>query len=225
MDGNRRWAIKNSRNLLEGYEKGSQVAEKVVSFAIREKIPHLTLYAFSAENLNRPKDQVEFILNKFEEYLINKHEKLKKKGARIRVVGDITSMPSSLRQAIDLASSPPSCAPKLNLYIAFNYGGKQEILRACKLATLALKDGEEITKDKIEEHLYAPEMPDLDLVIRTGGVSRISNFLLWKIAYSELYFLDTLWPEVKIEHLLAAISKFKNSKRTLGTMLNEKVAA
>lgn len=212
--------MKNRVDVLEGYVKGAEVARNVVDFALKAKIPNLTLYTLSTENLSRPKAQIDFLFGIFEKCLIEQQAKLKTDGVSIKVIGDIECLPASLKKAIQVATEPGAQDPKLHLYVAFNYGGRQEILRAHSLALEASRKGE-TQSGNIEKHLYAPEMPDLDLVIRTGGTRRISNFLLWKIAYSELCFLDVLWPDTKLEDLIGAIEKFQASTRTLGVKVHE----
>lgn len=222
MDGNRRWATRNRLDVVEGYIKGVESAKRVVSFALERRIPNLTLYTLSSENLQRPKTQVDFLFGVFEKYLLEHYMELQAKGISLKIIGEVSCLPESLKKAIKVATEQAIAKVNLSLYVAFNYGGKQEILRACSLAFEELKcRGLPPQEADIERHLYAPEMPDLDLVIRTGGTSRISNFLLWKIAYSELCFLDVLWPDISVDQLDKAVEKFRTAKRTLGVQMNE----
>lgn len=222
MDGNRRWALRNRLNVLEGYIRGVESAKRVVNFALERNIPNLTLYTLSSENLQRPKEQVEFLFGVFEKYLLEHYLEFQRKGVSLKIIGETSCLPESLKKAIKVATENKLLKVNLSLYVAFNYGGKQEILRACALALEESKsEGLPMQETNIEKHLYAPEMPDLDLVIRTGGTCRISNFLLWKIAYSELCFLDVLWPDISADHLDRALEKFKSSRRTLGVQMNE----
>jgi undecaprenyl diphosphate synthase len=220
MDGNRRWAARHRLDILEGYIHGAESAKKVINFALERQIPNLTLYTLSSENLQRPKAQVEFLFGVFEKYLLEHYLELQRKGVSLKIIGETDCLPESLKGAIRSATEQKLPKVNLSLYVAFNYGGKQEILRACSLA-LQESQSASLSMENIEKHLYAPEMPDLDLVIRTGGSCRISNFLLWKIAYSELCFLDVLWPDISTMHLERAMENFQSSKRTLGVQMNE----
>ncbi len=216
MDGNRRWAAKQNLPLLEGYKAGVKIAEQTVEIAILHKIPNLTLYTISADNLKRPKEQLSYLYGTLENYLLKDKNVLKEKNVRLRVVGDIDQLPESLQKAISQAEEESKNNTQLNLYLAVNYGGRKEILDACKKMLSSKVKAEELTAQEFERHLYAPQMPDLDYVIRTGDNERISDFLLWKISYAELCFLKVLWPDITKKHLKAAINNFHNRSRTFG---------
>ncbi len=216
MDGNRRWASKNNLHWIEGYKTGVKVAEQAVELAIDSKIPNLTLYTMSADNLNRPKEQVSFLFNLLKSYLLKNQNILKDKNVCLKVIGSEESLPKSLIKAMHQAEEESKDNAQLNLYLAVNYGGRQEILDACKKLVANNLQGEQINTETFEKCLYAPEMPNLDYVIRTGNSERISDFLLWKISYSELYFLKALWPDVTKKHLKTAIESFQTRSRTFG---------
>ena len=217
MDGNRRWAAKKNLPLLEGYKTGVKIAEQTVELVILNKIPNLTLYTISADNLKRPQEQVQYIFNLLENYLLKDKHILKDKNVRLQVVGDKKSLPNSLQDAIRIAEEESQNNTHLNLYLAVNYGGRQEILDACKkMLTNEIKE-DQINLENFSKYLYAPQMPNLDYVIRTGDSERISDFLLWKISYAELCFLKVLWPDITKRHIKAAIENFQNRPRTFGT--------
>jgi undecaprenyl diphosphate synthase len=216
MDGNRRWAAKKNLPLLDGYKAGVKIAEQTVEFAILNQISNLTLYTMSAENLKRPKDQLSYLFSTLENYLLKDKNVLKDKKVRLQVVGDIEKLPQSLQKAINQAEEESKNNTQLNLYLAINYGGRQEILDACKKMLSSKIKADELNAEEFERYLYAPQMPDLDYVIRTGDNERISDFLLWKISYAELCFLKVLWPDVTKKHLKEAIGNFQNRSRTFG---------
>lgn len=216
MDGNSRWAADNFMPKIEGHRKGSQVANATVKNVIKHGVKNLTLYAFSSENWHRPVDEINYLI-KLTEYfidqeLINMHDA----GIRLIIVGDIANFPDSLRKKMLEAVHLTKDNQILNLYIAFGYGGRDEIVHLCKKIIASGVSLSEIGHDLIRGMLYAPDMPDVDLLIRTGGDKRISNFLPWHLSYSELLFLDKYWPDFDEQDLIRALEDFKYRRRNFG---------
>ncbi|MDA3061774.1 MULTISPECIES: polyprenyl diphosphate synthase [unclassified Campylobacter] len=213
MDGNGRWAKKRALLRTGGHEVGAQVVQRVCEFCIKEKIPNLTLYAFSTENWKRPKSEVEFLMKLLAKFLVDKKESFLANGINFKAVGDIAKFSDDLKSKIyDLQNFTQNCA-NLNLNLAINYGARDEIVRACREIS---RFGSEFSESEISAHLDTARSGDVDLLIRTGGEKRISNFLLWQASYAELAFSDTLWPEFSNEELSQIISEFKNKNRRFG---------
>ncbi len=215
-DGNGRWATKNNLSKLEGHQRGAEVMMDIVKSVLKLGIKHLTIWGFSTENMKRTDEEVEGLMNIAIFYLSEKVHVLKENGIRLHVIGDRTKFAADFRDSITFAEEATAENDNLNLYLAINYGGKDEIVRACqKIAEQGLK-GNEITEETISRNLDVSNMPDPDLVIRTSGEYRISNFLIWQIAYSELYFTKVLWPDFNEAELKKAIEDFDNRKRNFG---------
>ncbi|MDA3049046.1 polyprenyl diphosphate synthase [Campylobacter sp. JMF_02 ED1] len=213
MDGNGRWAKKRALLRTGGHEVGAQVVQRVCEFCIKEKIPNLTLYAFSTENWKRPKSEVEFLMKLLAKFLVDKKESFLANGINFKAVGDIEKFSDDLKSKIyDLQNFTQNCA-NLNLNLAINYGARDEIVRTCREIS---RSGSEFSESEISAHLDTARSGDVDLLIRTGGEKRISNFLLWQASYAELAFSDTLWPEFSNEELSQIISEFKNKNRRFG---------
>ncbi|MDA3078442.1 polyprenyl diphosphate synthase [Campylobacter sp. JMF_06 NA1] len=213
MDGNGRWAKKRALLRTGGHEVGAQVVQSVCEFCIKEKIPNLTLYAFSTENWKRPKSEVEFLMKLLAKFLVDKKESFLANGINFKAVGDIAKFSDDLKSKIyDLQNFTQNCA-NLNLNLAINYGARDEIVRACREIS---RSGGEFSESEISAHLDTSRSGDVDLLIRTGGEKRISNFLLWQASYAELAFSDTLWPEFSNAELSQIISEFKNKNRRFG---------
>ncbi|QEK39571.1 polyprenyl diphosphate synthase [Candidatus Sneabacter namystus] len=232
MDGNRRWAKKNGLSIEKGYSKGAIVAETILEEAFKNGIRNVSIYLLSSENLHRPTSQINFLFSLVQSYIERKIQKSLRQGVKIKFIGDLCTLPNSLQKSIQKAEDETKLNTKFNLYVAFNYGGQQEILNCFKtmLSNAHLNKvsfetlSSQISVDYFNKHLYAPEMPNLDFVIRTGGDMRISNFLLWKIAYAELFFSDMLWPEFTLEHFHAAMKHFFSRERTFGRYISKTIA-
>ena len=214
MDGNRRWAKKRGMAPLDGHGKGLDVLIKIVEYSSKVGINYLTFYTLSTENYkNRTKREVAGLLKLMEEGISKHIPRLKKKGIKINVFGDIEALPITARLAIKGAVKQLSGGRKATVNLAINYGGRAEIVKAAKrIAEKSLQ----FTEEEFEKGLYSFGVPDPELVIRTGGRKRLSNFLIWQSAYSELYFTDTLWPDFDGQELQKALDAFVGQKRNFG---------
>lgn len=208
MDGNGRWAERKNLPRVEGHRRGAEAARRAMEACGKAGIPHLTLYAFSTENWGRPEDEVRDLMGLLKYYLKNEVKLLNENNIRLRVIGDRSRFDAELVAQIDAAEKATAQNNGLNAYIALNYGARQEIERAAKL--LAEKGG------ALADHLYTAGVPDPDLLIRTGGDQRISNFLLWQMAYTELYFCDVLWPDFDAATFNQALEEFQHRVRRFG---------
>jgi len=226
MDGNGRWAQKRGLPRTFGHRAGVEALRNIVKTATTIGIKVLTVYAFSTENWKRPAAEVELLMRLFSEYLDSEIDELDSKGVQIRFIGGIDELSESLQAKIVLATDRTANNNKLVLNIAVNYGGRAEVIRAVRKITQQVIDEKltiaEITESSISEHLYTNDLPDPDLVIRTSGDLRLSNFLLWQSAYAELWFTDSNWPDFKAEHLIKAIADFQKRDRRFGGLKNPK---
>ena len=213
MDGNGRWAQKRDLPRIKGHEKGAEVVKEITTFCANSpEIEVLTLYAFSTENWKRPKMEVEFLMKLLDKWLKDQFETYMKEDIRFEVIGDISKFSKNLQKRITHTKEATKNNKKLTQVLALNYGGRDEIIRACKRA----KDtGIEINEENFEEFFDA-KIGDVDILIRTGGEKRISNFLLWRIAYAELFFTDTYWPDFNSNELENIIEEFKKRHRRFG---------
>jgi undecaprenyl diphosphate synthase len=217
MDGNGRWAQRRGLKRTQGHSAGEEALFDTVEGARDLGIRWLTVYAFSTENWKRPSDEVRFLMNFNENLLVNRRDELHDNGVRIRFIGRRDwRVPKRLLRRMDESVELTKGNRRMTFTIAFNYGGRAEIVDAVREI---VRDG--VPPDKIDErlihrHLYDPEMPDPDLMIRTSGEYRISNYLLWQIAYSELVFTDVLWPDFRREHLFDAVREFQSRERRFG---------
>jgi len=217
MDGNGRWAKQRGLPRIEGHRKGAEAARLLIQNSHNFGITYLTLYAFSAENWNRPKQEVSDLLGLLGLYLKQELSSLHNNGVRIKVIGDLSLLEPSLQRQIHDAVNITCDNKGLTLCVAFSYGGRAEILRACKaLIQKSSNHNLEMSELEFRQYLYDPEMPDVDLLIRTSGERRISNFLLWYIAYAELYFTDILWPDFSTIDLQNALEDFNLRTRNFG---------
>jgi undecaprenyl diphosphate synthase len=217
MDGNGRWAKKQGKKRMFGHEKGAEVAEKIIEYASNSGVRYLTLYTFSTENWKRPEEEVNFLFKLFIKYLESRMKKIISKGVRMRFSGRIDKMPEDIQIACKRIEEKSKNNNKLDLIMALNYGARQEITDAVN--KLVSEEKKEITKEDIKNNLYLPDVPDVDLLIRTSGEKRISNFLLWQIAYSELYFTDVLWPDFDEKEFDKALSEYARRERRFGGLI------
>jgi undecaprenyl diphosphate synthase len=213
MDGNGRWAAGHGVSVAEGHRAGSRALRPVVETAIDAGVESLAVYAFSTENWARPGDEVEALMEIFGETIDRELVDLAKEGVRTRFVGRRDRAPDWLRAKVDELERATANETRLSLWIAFDYGGRAELVEAARRIAEA---GAEIDEDSFGQYLYAPEMPDPDLVIRTSGELRVSNFLLWQSAYAEFAFVDTLWPDFGPEEFRAAIEDYASRRRRFG---------
>jgi len=216
MDGNGRWAKKRLLPRIAGHKKGLEALQIIIKLAITHKIPIVTLYAFSTENWNRPSEEISGLMNLFSDSINSQAERLIENNISVRVLGDISIFAKELQIKIKSLVKKSSKNKGLKLNIALNYGARSEILMAVNKANKK-KSGVLLEKD-LSDNLYTKNMPDVDLLIRTGGQRRLSNFLLWQIAYSELYFIDTLWPDFTEKDFVNALYFFQNTERKFGNL-------
>lgn len=222
MDGNGRWAKKRFLPRLAGHKAGSETLREIIATCGELGVKYLTVYAFSTENWGRPEEEITGLFNLLRGYLDTELDNLNKEGIRVETLGDMTKMPEDLRKRIDAAREKTKYNSTMQLNIALNYGGRDEVLKgvqslARKVSQGALKP-EDITEEMIGDALYTQGIPDPDLLIRTSGELRLSNFLLWQLAYSEFYFTDVFWPDFKRHELIKAIDVYQNRKRRFGKL-------
>ena len=226
LDGNGRWAQQRNLSRAEGHVAGARAVERLIRFAAQElELQYLTLFAFSAENWRRPKQEVDALMSLLKQFALEKLPDLKSAGIRLRVAGDIARLPQETREAVEYVIGETATGEGLNLTIALNYGSQQEILRACKRIVRAVASGElsedDVNQESIMANLYTAGMPDPDLIIRTSGEQRLSNFLLWQAAYAELAFPETLWPDFTPEEFMKILEEFGKRERRFGTVEGE----
>jgi undecaprenyl diphosphate synthase len=209
MDGNARWAQQRELPVLEGHREGAQALKRTVKDAVRNDLEELTVFAFSTENWSRPQDEVEGLMAMFAELIRSETPELKEQGVQMRFIGRREGLSAELRDMMDWASEETADQQRLKLFVAFNYGGRAEIVDAAR----RFDDGSE---EDFQKLLYAPEMSDPELVIRTSGEHRLSNYLLWQTAYSELHFTDVLWPDFAEGDLIAALDEYSTRGRRFG---------
>ena len=215
MDGNGRWAKKRNMPRSFGHAKGLSSVQKIIKYSIDYKIEALTLYAFSTENSKRPKKEINDLIKLFDKSITKEANNLVKNNINLRILGDITFFPELLQKKINKLELLCKNNNGLNLNIALNYGGQQEIVNA---ANKSFKTKKNITIKDIEKFLDTASLPDVDLLIRTGGEKRISNFLLWQLAYSELFFDDRLWPDFNEAILIDALYSYQRRSRRFGAI-------
>ncbi len=220
MDGNGRWATSLGKNRTYGHYIGSQVVDSISRYCADIGIKYLTLYTFSTENWKRPKSEIRFLMSLLKTQIKKKKELFKENNIRFNVIGDISKLENTIREILSTTIKETKNNKKLTLTLALNYGSRYEITQAVKTIALDAKQGnlkpENITESTIENYLYTKDMPDVDLLIRTGGEKRISNFLLWQSSYAEFVFFDKYWPEFTEKDLQQAIDEFKIRKRRFG---------
>ncbi|MDR1494799.1 MAG: di-trans,poly-cis-decaprenylcistransferase [Rickettsiales bacterium] len=220
MDGNGRWAKKRNLDVNHGHKKGAETLEKILEHARKAGVKSLTFYTFSTENWGRSEEEVGYILALVSFYLDNYLDRLAENNVRLKIIGDLERLDQGTRKKIHDLEEKTANNNGLSLNIAFSYGGRAEIVNAAKNIALDVKSGKlqvgDIDEELFKRYLYNPDIVYPDLVIRTGSYLRISNFLLWEISYSELYFTDVLWPDFDEKCFDLAIEEFKNRKRTYG---------
>jgi undecaprenyl diphosphate synthase len=227
MDGNGRWANEKGQDRLFGHVSGVESVRETVKTGIELGVSYLTLYAFSTENWKRPKEEVDGIMDLLITSIANEIEEFNKNGVRLLTIGEINDLPKQCAKSLNNAIELTKENSKLTLILALNYSSKWEINQALKKIAFAVKKDDiaisEITEELIHQYLFTNSIPDPELLIRTGGEYRISNFLLWQIAYSELYFTEIQWPDFRRENLVLAIIEYQNRERRFG-MLSSQIA-
>ncbi len=220
MDGNGRWARARGLPNIEGHRQGAEAVRAATEAAIRNSIRYLTLYGFSSENWNRPRGEVDSLMGLLRRYLRGEISELHKNGIRLRVIGDRTQLSDEIVRLIEKSEEQTAKNTELDLILALSYGGRDEITEAARRLSKKVLAGEltpdSITGDEFAICLETADIPDPDLLIRTSGEKRISNFLLWQLAYAEFVFLDTLWPEFSGQHFKQALSEFWSRERRYG---------
>lgn len=216
MDGNRRWAKEKFLPSAMGHQKGVDSLRSTMRLFDAYGIKYLTVYAFSTENWNRKKEEVEFLMGLLTKTLLNELDDMHKENVKITFLGNISQLNKNLIEIVNNAQEKTKNNTGVNLNIAFNYGSRDEITNAVKEILKKGINPENITEQTISDHLYTKNIPDPDLLIRTGGEKRISNYLLWQLAYSELYVTDAYWPEFNDKELTKAIIEFENRNRRFG---------
>lgn len=215
MDGNGRWAQARSHQRVWGHIRGSRIVSKIVEEADDMGVEALTLYAFSSENWARPLEEIKLLFNLLKKFIKMERERILKNKIKFRVIGDLSSLPPETKLLIAGLEQETNDATGLKLTFAFGYGGRSEIVDAVNKLR-RLNPHQEITEEDIEKALYAPELTDVDLLIRTGGDQRVSNFLLWQIAYAELYFTETKWPDFTKQEFRNILEKVFARERRFG---------
>ncbi len=213
MDGNGRWGKKRGKSRNFGHASGIKVIEKIVNASMKLKIPILTFYTFSTENWKRPKSEINFLFKLIEQYFVKEINNVVKNDIKINIIGNIKILPKNLKNLLSNSMKKTKNCKKILINLAINYGSKDEIINAAKRLK---KKRENISIKKFENNLYTSSLPEPDILIRTGGKKRLSNFLLWQLAYSELYFLDKLWPDFKASDLRKIINNYRSIKRNFG---------
>ena len=214
MDGNGRWGLnhKNSRNI--GHKAGLKTVEKIIEETINQKIKYLTLYAFSTENWNRPKKEIKYLLNLLETFLINKIDDLHERNIKLNIIG-VKNFSNNLNKLLKYSEKKTFQNSKLQINLALNYGSRFEIINALKKMKMS---NEKINEKNLTKHLFTKSIPDPEILIRTGDTKRLSNFLLWQLSYTEIFFERKLWPDFTKKDYVKIIKKFKKIKRNFGNI-------
>ena len=214
MDGNGRWGLKHKNSRNKGHKAGLKTVEKIIKETINQKIKFLTLFAFSTENWNRPKKEIRYLFNLLENYLSKKINELHKKNIKLNIIGT-KNFSKKLNKILISSEKKTLKNTKLQINLALNYGSKFEILNALKIMN---KNNDEINEKNFKKYLQTKNTPDPDLLIRTGNTKRLSNFLLWQLAYTEIFFEKKLWPDFNEKDYVRIIKKFKKIKRNFGNI-------
>jgi undecaprenyl diphosphate synthase len=220
MDGNGRWAKRRGLPRGAGHKAGAEKLRSMTEWCGNKGVRYLTVYAFSTENWSRPTEEVSTLMSLLIEFLEKYDPEMARQGVRLRVLGDMQSLPSDIRDALEHAIERSRSRTRMQLIIAFNYGGRREIVHAARMLARSVAEGtmrsEDIDEQSISNHLYLPDVPDPDMIIRPSGELRLSNFLLWESAYAELWFSDVLWPDFSEQDLEQAITDYNRRDRRYG---------
>jgi len=215
MDGNGRWALQKGKSRNYGHQCGLKVIEKIVDYSIKKKISYLTLFTFSSENWKRPKKEINFLFKLLENYFKKNLLKVIRSGIKVKIIGNKSKLASNLRKIIKLAENKTKKNKKISVQLALNYGSKQEIINSMRIVN---KKKQKITIKNFEKNLYTSGFPDPDILIRTGDQRRLSNFLLWQIVYTEIFFVKKMWPDFNDNDFQKILNKFKKIKRNFGNV-------
>ena len=214
MDGNGRWGIKHKKSRNLGHKEGLKTVEKIIKTSIQNKIKYLSLYAFSTENWKRPKKEINFLFNLLENFLLSKISELYKQNIKLKIIGK-KSFSKKINILLNKSEKKTSRNKKLQINLALNYGSKSEIVHSFNIIN---KNKKKINEKNISKHLFTQNIPDPDLLIRTGNTQRLSNFLLWQLAYSEIFFEKKLWPDFNENDYNGILKKYKKIKRNFGNI-------
>ena len=215
MDGNGRWGLKKYKSRNFGHKQGIKTVEKIIEASAKKKIKYLTLYTFSTENWKRPKYEIDFLFSLLSDYLKNNLNELINNDIKINIIGDIRKFPTNIKKSLKKAIFLTSKNKKLQINLALNYGSRMEILNSIKNI---IKKKLQPTVNNIEKYLYTSNIPDPDILIRTGNTNRLSNFLLWQISYTEIFFVKKLWPDFTKKDFNSIINNYKKIKRNFGSI-------
>ena len=213
MDGNGRWGIKKKNSRNYGHKKGILAVEKIIEAAVKKKIKYLTLFVFSTENWKRPANEIKYLFKLLQNYIDREIDQLNKKNIKIKVIGNINPFPINLKSKIIKLQKYTQTNNKIQINIALNYGARDEIINAVKMLN---RKGNKINEINISKNLYTKDIPDPEILIRTGNTNRISNFLVWQSVYTEIFFLKKMWPEFDKNDFFKIINKFKKINRNFG---------
>ena len=214
MDGNGRWGLKNKNSRNAGHKKGLDTVENIIKESIEQKIKYLTLFAFSTENWKRPKKEITYLLNLLENFLINKIENLNNQNIKLKIIG-VKNFSKKLNSLLSLSEKKTFRNTKIQINLALNYGSKFELLNAFKKLK---KNNEKISEKNLKRYLQTQNIPDPEILIRTGNTKRLSNFLLWQLAYTEIFFEKKLWPDFNKKDFIRIIKNYKKIKRNFGNI-------
>jgi undecaprenyl diphosphate synthase len=212
MDGNGRWGLKNKSTRNEGHKAGLRTVEKIIKESIKQNIKYLTLYTFSTENWKRPKKEINYLFDLLENFLLNRIEDLHKQNIKLNIIG-VRNFSKKLNKLLNLSEKKTSKNTTLQINLALNYGSKFEIINALKKMN---KNNDKINEKNLSKYLQTKDSPDPEILIRTGNTNRLSNFLLWQLAYAEIFFEKKLWPDFNERNYIKIIKKFKKIKRNFG---------
>ena len=215
MDGNGRWGLKKNKSRNYGHKKGLDIVQEIISETIKQKIKFLTLYAFSTENWKRPKKEIRFLFALLQDFLFKKTDELYKNGIKLKIIGNKNVFNKKLINVLNKSEKKTKKNKKLQINLALNYGSKSEIINSINLLK---KNKINFNEKNLEKFLYTSDCPDPDILIRTGNTKRLSNFLLWQIAYSEIYFEKKLWPDFNKNDYNKILNNFRNLKRNFGSI-------
>ena len=215
MDGNGRWGIKKKKSRNFGHKAGLETVEKIIKSSIKNKIKYLTLFAFSTENWKRPKNEIKFLFKLLDSFIDKKIIEFKKNNIRLKIIGDISNFNKKLKKKLNDSEKITLKNKKLQVNLALNYGSKAEIVRAFKQLN---KKRININLKNLEKNLYTDSIPDPEILIRTGNTHRLSNFLLWQLAYTEIFFEKKLWPDFNEKDYTKILNKYKKTKRNFGNI-------
>ena len=216
MDGNGRWGLKKKKSRNYGHLKGIKTVETVIKSSLIKKIPYLTLYTFSTENWKRPETEINFLFDLIRKSLKKKIKKIIKQGIRVNIIGQRKGLPKDIIEIVKLIEKKTIKNKKITLNLALNYGSKEEIINA--FSNLVSKKKGKININNFEQELYTRNIPDPEILIRTGGAKRLSNFLLWQLAYTEIFFIDKLWPDFNENDFNKIVIKYNKIKRNFGNI-------